>query len=107
MLLPGSRSLANLLGTGTPVGDPLEAMAIGTSFSAGRSKAEAVYVSSLKANFGHLEGAAGIAGLIKTVLILERGIIPPLACFEKVNPEIDLAFLNIKVMSSVAHGPLG
>ncbi|KAF2690330.1 putative polyketide synthase [Lentithecium fluviatile CBS 122367] len=83
-------------GTGTSVGDPLEAAAIGTSFSAGRSKAEAVYVSSLKANFGHLEGAAGIAGLIKTCLVLERGIIPPVAGLERVNPEIDVDFLNIK-----------
>ncbi|KAF2643547.1 putative polyketide synthase [Massarina eburnea CBS 473.64] len=83
-------------GTGTAVGDPVEAYAIGTSFSAGKPKAEAVYVSSLKANFGHLEGAAGIAGVIKTVLALERGIIPPLAGFEKVNPNIDVEFLNIK-----------
>ena len=86
-----------LVGTGTSVGDPLEATAIGTSFSAGKSKAESIYVSSLKANFGHLEGAAGIAGLIKTCLILERGIIPPLYGLEKVNPEIDTEFLNIKV----------
>jgi 3-oxoacyl-(acyl-carrier-protein) synthase len=85
------------VGTGTAVGDPLEASAIGSSFAAGGSKAEAVYVSSLKANFGHLEGAAGIAGLIKTCLILESGIIPPLAGLEKVNPEIDIDFLNIKV----------
>jgi acyl transferase domain-containing protein len=90
-------------GTGTPVGDPLEAFAIGTSFAAGKPRAEGIYVGSLKANFGHLEGAAGIAGLIKTVLVLERGIIPPLAGFERVNPEIDVDFLNIKVGNKFCH----
>lgn len=84
-------------GTGTAIGDPLEATAVGTSFTAGRPEVEAVYVSSLKANFGHLEGAAGIASLIKSVLVLERGIIPPLSGLERVNPEIDVDFLNIKV----------
>ncbi|KAF2736977.1 hypothetical protein EJ04DRAFT_595149 [Polyplosphaeria fusca] len=83
-------------GTGTSVGDPLEATAIGKSFGTAKSPAERVYVSSLKANFGHLEGAAGIAGLIKTVLMLERGVIPPLARLEKVNPNIDEEFLNIQ-----------
>ncbi|KAF2106034.1 hypothetical protein BDV96DRAFT_607692 [Lophiotrema nucula] len=83
-------------GTGTAVGDPLESAAIGASFGAGKLTEEGVYVSSLKANFGHLEGAAGIAGLIKTVLVLERGIIPPLARLEKINPDIDASFLNIK-----------
>lgn len=81
------------------MGDPIEAAAIGTSFAAGRSRTEAIYVSSLKANFGHLEGAAGIAGVIKTVLVLERGIIPPLAGLERINPDIDTDFLNIKVQS--------
>jgi acyl transferase domain-containing protein len=85
------------IGTGTPVGDPLEAAAIGYSFAAGKHQVNPVYVSSLKANFGHLEGAAGIAGLIKTVLVLERGIIPPLANFESVNADIDVDFLNIQV----------
>jgi acyl transferase domain-containing protein/NADPH:quinone reductase-like Zn-dependent oxidoreductase len=74
----------------------LEAAAIGTFFSARKSKTDALYVSSLKANFGHLEGAAGLAGLIKTVLVLEKGMIPPLAGLEIVNPDIDIEFLNIR-----------
>ncbi|ORY17862.1 putative polyketide synthase [Clohesyomyces aquaticus] len=94
-------------GTGTAVGDPIEASAIGTALTAGSTEDAAVYVGSLKANIGHLEGAAGIAGLIKSVLILERGIIPPLAGFERVNEEIDQDFLNIKFNTDPIPWPDG
>ena len=55
---------------------------------------------TVKSNVGHLEGAAGIAGLIKTVLILERGLIPPNTNFRKTNPRIDTEFLKIKVWTA-------
>ena len=75
-------------GTGTPVGDPIEASAISSVFTKYRSPEDPIYIGALKSNIGHLEGAAGIAGLLKSVFVLERGIIPPNCWFEKSNPKI-------------------
>lgn len=76
-------------GTGTPTGDPIEASSIGEAFGAARSSEQPLYIGSVKSNIGHLEGASGLAGIIKTVLVLENGIIPPICNFEAVNPAID------------------
>lgn len=51
----------------------------------------------MKSNIGHLEGTSGLASIIKTVLALERGVIPPNANFNELNPQIDAEFLNLKV----------
>ncbi|KAK1445344.1 beta-ketoacyl synthase domain-containing protein [Colletotrichum cuscutae] len=73
-------------GTGTAAGDPIETRAIGAVFSPGRSNP--LYVGSVKTNIGHLEGASGLAGLIKTTLALENGQIPPNMHFNNPNPKI-------------------
>ncbi|RSL66807.1 hypothetical protein CEP54_003548 [Fusarium duplospermum] len=86
-------------GTGTAVGDPIEVKAIGRSFRQSRSAEEPLYIGSIKANIGHLEGASGLAGIVKCILILERGIIPPNALLEKINPAIDAECYNITVIS--------
>ncbi|KAM0165973.1 hypothetical protein ACHAQE_002074 [Botrytis cinerea] len=83
-------------GTGTPAGDPIEASAIGRTFRKYRSTDCPIYIGAVKSNIGHLEGASGIAGIIKTILILEAGIIPPNANYERTNPDIDEEFLRIK-----------
>ncbi|KAF2492668.1 hypothetical protein BU16DRAFT_620023 [Lophium mytilinum] len=82
-------------GTGTAMGDPIEARALGHVLGAEKSTDDPLYIGAVKSNIGHLEGASGIAGIIKTILTLERGIIPPNANFEKLNPEIDAKALNI------------
>ncbi|KAK3382595.1 fatty acid synthase S-acetyltransferase [Lasiosphaeria ovina] len=84
-------------GTGTPVGDPLEMKAIGKVFRNSRSTEEPLYVGSVKANIGHLEGSSGLAGVIKSILALEKGVIPPNALFEKMNPKIDAEWYHIEV----------
>jgi acyl transferase domain-containing protein len=86
-------------GTGTSVGDPIEAQGINEVFSQHTDAEHALFVGSVKANIGHLESAAGIAGLIKTVLVLERGIIPPNALLKNINPAIRADHWNIKVGS--------
>ncbi|KAI1176830.1 hypothetical protein F4777DRAFT_233829 [Nemania sp. FL0916] len=92
-------------GTGTPVGDPIEMKAIGRVFRKSRSPQEPLYVGSVKANVGHLEPASGLAAIVKSVLILEKGIIPPNALFEKLNPDIDASFFNIEVPTKCIPWP--
>ncbi len=73
-------------GTGTPAGDPRELKALSETVS--RRRDSPVLVGSVKPNIGHLEGAAGIAGFIKAVLVIEKGQIPKHINFEKWNPDI-------------------
>ncbi|KAI0451357.1 hypothetical protein F5B21DRAFT_528029 [Xylaria acuta] len=84
-------------GTGTPVGDPIEMKAIGRVFRLYRSPEDPIYVGSLKANIGHLEGCSGLAGIIKSIMILERGVIVPNALFQRPNDNIDVEFYHTVV----------
>ncbi|EKG10393.1 Beta-ketoacyl synthase [Macrophomina phaseolina MS6] len=84
-------------GTGTSLGDPIELGAIGASFGADRSPDRPLIVGSVKTNVGHTEGTAGLAGVIKAVLALERGIIPPVAGFERLNPKLRLEEWKLKL----------
>lgn len=87
-------------GTGTPLGDPIEVSALAAVFGAGRDPSAACQVGSIKANIGHLEAAAGIAGFIKAVLCLRHGRVPPLAGFSRRNPRIDFTALGLAVNES-------
>ncbi|KAK7978171.1 polyketide synthase [Apiospora saccharicola] len=87
--------------TGTAAGDPLEAGAIASTFrrvnTSGSSAKPPLYVGAGKTNHGHLEGASGVAAIIKTVLTLEQGVIPPNINFEKCNPRIPIDKWGIKL----------
>ncbi|WP_103063714.1 type I polyketide synthase [Actinomyces qiguomingii] len=90
-------------GTGTPVGDPIEANSLGRVLGEGRKSP--CYIGSVKANIGHLEAAAGVAGLIKAVLELHHGEIVPQLHVNQVNSAIDLEALNLAIPTGVV--PLG
>ncbi|XDG08296.1 hypothetical protein ABKA04_007911 [Annulohypoxylon sp. FPYF3050] len=83
-------------GTGTAAGDPVEANAIGSVFRQYRTAESPVYIGAVKSNIGHLEWASGLVAVIKTILVLEKGIIPPNANFEKLNSNIDADSLALK-----------
>jgi myxalamid-type polyketide synthase MxaB len=77
-------------GTGTPLGDPIEVRALASVYSRERSADHPLVLGTAKTNIGHLESAAGIAGLIKVVLSLQHRTIPPHLHFKKLNPAISL-----------------
>ena len=86
---PDSISYIETHGTGTPVGDPVEVAALTRAFRASTERKGFCAVGAVKTNIGHLASAAGVAGLIKTVLALKNRQIPPSLNFERPNPEID------------------
>ncbi|XDG05071.1 hypothetical protein ABKA04_004686 [Annulohypoxylon sp. FPYF3050] len=93
-------------GTGTKVGDPIEARAIASALASGRSALSKLPIGSIKGNIGHTEGAAGLAGLIKAVLMLEKGCIPPQANYEVGNPDIPLDEWNLRIPTELENRKL-
>lgn len=91
--------------TGTPTGDPLEAAAIAAAFQGRSAATPALYVGAGKTNIGHLEAASGVAGIIKTVLALEKGVIPPNINFEKISPRIPLDKWGLRLPLSATAWP--
>jgi acyl transferase domain-containing protein len=102
---PGQVGYVELHGTGTRVGDPIEAAALGSVL--GRDRDRPLLVGSVKTNIGHLEGAAGIAGLLKVVLSLRHGTVPASLNFSTPNPSISLPELKIRVNDTTAAWPAG
>ncbi|MCJ1462838.1 hypothetical protein MMC07_001441 [Pseudocyphellaria aurata] len=84
---PSEVSYVEAHGTGTPVGDPIEAESIRQTF-AGPHRTQELFLGSVKDNIGHAEGASGVAGVLKTILMMENRIIPPQANFSVLNPRI-------------------
>ncbi|MFN6493270.1 beta-ketoacyl synthase N-terminal-like domain-containing protein [Nostoc sp. DedQUE03] len=88
-------------GTATPLGDPIEIAALTQAFNQTTDKKGFCAIGSLKTNLGHLDTAAGVAGLIKTVLALQHKMLPPSLHFETPNPKIDFAnspfYVNTKL----------
>jgi acyl transferase domain-containing protein/NADPH:quinone reductase-like Zn-dependent oxidoreductase/SAM-dependent methyltransferase len=102
---PGQVVYIEAHGTGTPVGDPIEANAMGTALAEGRAPHRPCIVGSVKTNIGHLEGAAGIAGLIKTALCLKNRRIPPLLHLQEPNPAIPFDALGLRLARQLQPWP--
>ncbi|KAL4937771.1 hypothetical protein BDV06DRAFT_232363, partial [Aspergillus oleicola] len=91
--------------TGTAIGDVTEANAIGQTFRASRPEDDPLYIGAVKANIGHLEGASGLAGVIKTILVLENAVIPPIAGLEVPNRRIESRSLRIHLPTESTPWP--
>jgi len=96
-------------GTGTALGDPIEVRALTAAFRAGTDRNGFCGIGAIKSNLGHLDTAAGVAGLIKAALALERGELPPSLHFERPNPALDLPNTPFYVVDRLTpwprHGP--
>ncbi|KAK7748156.1 Type I Iterative PKS [Cytospora paraplurivora] len=92
-------------GTGTYVGDPLEVAAIGRVFAKERSADDPLLVGSVKTNVGHTEGASALASIMKVVLSLEQGVIPPIFNLQTLNPNIDFEGASVRVVQDLTDFP--
>ncbi len=92
-------------GTGTLLGDPIEARALGAVLGAGRDAGSPLLIGSVKTNIAHAEAAAGIAGVIKVVLALVHGEVPPQLHFAAPNPHIPFEELGLRVVSEATPWP--
>ena len=102
---PGEVQYVEAHGTGTLLGDPIEAKALGAVLGVERPPGQHCAVGSVKTNLGHLEAAAGIAGLIKVALALQHREIPPSLHFEEPNPHIPFDELPLRVQTALSPWP--
>ncbi|HEX5496861.1 MAG TPA: acyltransferase domain-containing protein [Mycobacteriales bacterium] len=102
---PGDVQFVETHGTGTVLGDPIEADALGAVLGGARPAGAPLVIGSVKTNLGHLEGAAGIAGLIKVALCLRHRQIPPNLHFDTPNPHIRFDELNLRVPTGLEPWP--
>ncbi|MBI1248546.1 aminotransferase class I/II-fold pyridoxal phosphate-dependent enzyme [bacterium] len=96
---PQAVELIEAHGTGTSLGDPIEVRSLKTVLGMGRDEKHPLRLGSVKTNIGHLESAAGIAGLLKLILSVSQGQIPPHLNFETLNPYIDLRGANVEIVT--------
>jgi acyl transferase domain-containing protein len=100
---PLETSFVEAHGTGTSAGDPIEAASLSKIFSNGRLSAQPLIIGSVKSNIGHLEGGSGIAGVIKTILMLEKGLILPNFDFETANSKIAMQKWKLQVQRAIRN----
>ncbi|MGW9434789.1 type I polyketide synthase [Streptomyces sp. NPDC055607] len=104
---PAQAGYVEAHGTGTPLGDPIEAAALGAALGRRRPAGSPLRIGSVKSNLGHLEAAAGLAGVAKAVLALHHGLIPPTVHHDAPNPLIPLDELGLSVVDRPLPWPRG
>ncbi|MDJ0754429.1 MAG: polyketide synthase, partial [Ardenticatenaceae bacterium] len=104
-VLPEQVSYIEAHGTGTSLGDPIEAAALGTIYSRTHSKEAPLLIGSVKTNIGHLEGAAGMASMLKVILSFQHQTIPPHLHFSEPNPHINWDELPFQVPTAASPWP--
>jgi acyl transferase domain-containing protein len=104
-LSPGQVQYVEAHGTGTMIGDPIEAQALGSVLSLGRPAGRVCTIGSVKTNVGHMEGAAGIAGLIKVALACKHRTLPASLHFTEPNPLIPFTELSLEVQRHLTPWP--
>jgi acyl transferase domain-containing protein/thioesterase domain-containing protein/acyl carrier protein len=96
-------------GSGTPIGDPIEVQALTNAFRTSTRRSGYCAIGSVKTNIGHLDAAAGLAGVIKTVLALQHRQLPPTLHFQEANPAIDFTmtpfYVNNRLLDWTSPGP--
>ena len=92
--------------TGSQLGDAIEARAVVSVYGKGREDDRPLLMGTVKSNIGHLEAAAGVAGLIKTVLSMKQGVIPKHLHFENPNPQIEWASMPVRVTAEKTDWPM-
>ena len=104
-VLPSDVDYLEAHGTGTAVGDPIELEAVAAVYGRGRDADRPILTGSVKTNVGHLESAAGVAGLIKAALVLKRGVIPKHLHFDDPHPDFDWERHPLRVTSTMTDLP--
>nr|AAY00027.1 SA1_PKSC [uncultured bacterial symbiont of Discodermia dissoluta] len=92
-------------GTGGELSDPIEILAAGKVYGTGRKPERPLLIGTVKTNIGHLEAAAGVAGMIKVLLSMRHGLVPPHLHFRDPNPRVDWDQLPVRVASSATDWP--
>jgi len=105
-VLPSQVDYVEAHGTGTPVGDPIELRAMAAAYGKGREAGRPLLIGSVKTNFGHLEAAAGVAGVMKVLLALNQGLIPKHLNFHNPTPAVDWRQLPLRVTATATEWPL-
>ena len=105
-VLPSQVDYVEAHGTGTPVGDPIELRAMAAAYGKGRGTERPLLIGSVKTNFGHLEAAAGVAGVMKVLLAINQRLIPKHLNFHNPSPAVDWRQVPLRVTATATEWPL-